>query len=120
MHHLEETESNRQEILEMSEDDVEESEASAQQGDPPETILAQFVGKVRTFGQSINSAKWKLIGGVLGGLVGGTTGVIPLILDAVRQQEWSDVPPLDEFAANCVESVHWPDAGGFTLTSATL
>jgi hypothetical protein len=115
-----EVEAHNQRVFEISEDDLEESEASEQQGDPPETIWSKFVGKLRTFGQSVGSAKWKLVGGMLGGLVAGTLGIVPLILDAVREQEWSAAPTLDEFAAYCVESVHWPDAGGFTLTSATL
>jgi hypothetical protein len=106
--------------LDESVADLNDAEEGAQQGEAPATIGAKIVGKLQTFGRNILSNKWKLIGGMIGGVLGAGLGSVPMILTALEQAHFSDVPNLEEFAANCVESVHWPDAGGFALTSAAL
>lgn len=75
---------------------------------------------MQSFGKNLWASKWKLLGGIIGGAIGAAIGEIPNILDAISEENFSDVPSLDNFAANCVGAVQWPNSSGFTLTSASL
>lgn len=100
--------------------EISEAVDLKEEGASPETITNKFVSKVRTFGNSIWSNKYKIIGGMLGGGTGVGLGSIPAIVDSLAQQNFSELPSLDEFGNNCVGAVQWPDSSGFELDSATL
>ncbi|HEY3365327.1 MAG TPA: TULIP family P47-like protein [Symbiobacteriaceae bacterium] len=101
-------------------DDISEASEMEEAGESSETIASKFINKVQSFGKNLWAAKWKLLGGMIGGAVGAAIGEIPNILDAISEENFSDVPSLDQFAATCVGAVQWPNASGFTLTSAAL
>ncbi|HYG59004.1 MAG TPA: TULIP family P47-like protein [Symbiobacteriaceae bacterium] len=100
--------------------DISDASEMEEAGASQESILSKFVSRVQSFGKNLWAAKWKLVGGIVGGAVGAGIGEIPSILDAISEKNFSDVPSLDNFAANCVGAVQWPNSSGFTLTSATL
>ena len=76
--------------------------------------------KSLSFGGKILANKGKFIGGLLGSILGGSLGIIPDMITNLAQQNFSKVPTLDNFAANCVESVKWPAESNFELTDANL
>ena len=81
--------------------------------------------KNMTLGQVISFYRANFIGGVigaiLGGALGGSLGILThTIMEHMGKGDFSKVPTLDNFAANCVESVKWPNESRFELTDATL
>ncbi|WP_137842865.1 TULIP family P47-like protein [Bacillus sp. 2SH] len=76
--------------------------------------------KPLSFTGKILANKGKFIGGLLGSILGGSLGIIPDMLTNLAQQNFSKVPTLDNFAANCVESVKWPAESNFELIDANL
>ncbi|WP_212745297.1 TULIP family P47-like protein [Bacillus sp. 2SH] len=72
-------------------------------------------------GQIISYIRGNFIGGVIGAILGGSLGILThTIMEHMGKDDFSKVPTLDNFAANCVESVKWPNESGFELTDAKL
>lgn len=87
---------------------------------PRNTVLEQVTGRVKDFGTSMWSTKWKLICSLGGALVAGLIGFIPRMVDNAKNLNLSELPSLNDFGQNCAGSVKWPDSSGFKLTSAAL
>lgn len=100
--------------------EIEEAATSLESGATESSVLSNVTGKVKDIGKFMYSNKFKLIGGILGGAAGAGLGMIPTIIDSNAQQNYSQIPSLDNFAMNCVEAVKWPDSTDFELNSATL
>lgn len=79
----------------------------------------------RSATESIAKARWRLgfgigLGAVLGGVVGVKLALLPALQHSQSNGKYSDLPNLDNFIANCVESVHWPNNSEFEFQSVQL
>ena len=68
------------------------------------------------------SNKWKVWGGVLGGMFGIPVGVLPQIMTAIWNDKITEgnVPTVDEFAANFTGAVQWPNVPSWQVTGGTF
>ncbi|WP_251862444.1 TULIP family P47-like protein [Clostridium sp. Marseille-Q2269] len=91
-----------------------------EQGATSTEMLNAIATKPTSFWQRLVNNKWKTLGSIIGGVVGAAAGSTWQIIDSLAQENFSDLPTLDEFTANCVETVKWPDNSGFELQSVSL
>jgi hypothetical protein len=66
--------------------------------------------------------KFKIWGGVLGGMFGIPVGLLPQIMTAIYNDQITEgnVPTVDEFATNFTAAVQWPQVTGWQVTGGTF
>ncbi len=107
---------------------AEGTDAAAQGAEQAEvTVAATEVGNTSSGTTSagfLARNRFKILGGVLGGLsgivVGGVVGALPFILGKVAEGDSGSIPALDAFALKAMKSVTWPYVKSIALTSVTL
>ena len=62
----------------------------------------------------------KMLGGTIGSIVGVGTANLPQILEAYAENDLKNMPTLDEFADESINSTSWPGATDTKLLSAAL
>ncbi|MEM9293126.1 MAG: TULIP family P47-like protein [Acidobacteriota bacterium] len=70
----------------------------------------------------IVSNKWKVWGGVIGGMFGIPIGVLPQIMTAIWNGDihQGNVPTVDQFATNFTGAVQWPEVSDWQVTGGTF
>jgi hypothetical protein len=63
---------------------------------------------------------YKMLGAVLGGLIGSSLGGLALILKTYTIQDSSEIPTLDGFATKAIGNTDWASSSGYGLKSAKL
>lgn len=63
---------------------------------------------LQNWGAALQANKWKLFGGLLGGIVGSQAGLIPTYIELAAEGKIDQLPTIEEFAANCVGATAWP------------
>jgi hypothetical protein len=107
------------EIGQMSEEEIQAAEDSSVQ-DAQESIASGGENNGGRSGMFAN--KYKVWGGVLGGMLGIPIGVLPQIMQLI----WSDkitegnVPTIDNFATNFSAAIQWPYVESWQVTGGTF
>jgi len=87
--------------------------ATAGAADGLGNVASVATGRIAKLGTWVASNWQKLLGTVIGGALGGSTGTISKIIDLIATNQTNaeqNVPSLDEFSQNVMGPVTWPNA----------
>jgi hypothetical protein len=107
------------EIAAQSEEDIAALEDSAMED---ATSSIESGGEDASGKTGLLSNKWKVWGGVLGGMFGIPIGTLPQIMQLI----WNDsitqgnVPTVDDFATNFTAAIQWPAISSWQVTGGTF
>ncbi|WUR15894.1 TULIP family P47-like protein [[Empedobacter] haloabium] len=74
----------------------------------------------QTFAGLFRAASWKLLGTVIGAVIGAGVAGIVTALQAYADENSEDMPTLDSFGEQATSNVKWTGASGYCLQSAVL
>ena len=103
----------------LSQDAVAKAEQNAV-GEAGEAIASNGQKAAQKTGMFAN--KFKIWGGVLGGMLAIPIGLLPAIMTEIYsgQITTGNVPTMDEFATNFTHSIQWPEVKSWELTGGTF
>lgn len=126
------TESATEAVINVTEDAIIEAEGQATE----ESLLAaeeessevaseaitnaDNPGYWQRFACSIAANKWKIVGSILGTVLGAQVGLIAKYVQLIAKGDLTQIPPFDQFAGNCVGATQWPYTKDWQLRSAGL
>ena len=74
------------------------------------TDAAAQVGGIAGKFANFFAANWaKMLGAFIGGSIGGATSAIPAIIEKMANDNDSDIPTLDSFGTQMMDSISWPN-----------
>jgi len=74
----------------------------------------------QTFAGLFRAASWKLLGTVIGAVVGAGVAGIVTALQAYADENTESLPTLDDFTDRATENINWAGGTGYVLDSAEL
>ncbi|KAB7732510.1 TULIP family P47-like protein [Rudanella paleaurantiibacter] len=106
-------------ISEMSEEEIQQATQDSLT-DATDSISSE--GENTGGKTGIFANKFKVWGGVLGGMFGIPVGLLPQIMTAIYNNKITqgNVPTIDDFAANFTGTVQWPQVSSWQVTGGTF
>lgn len=90
---------------------VEEAEQTAVREAAEDLANVGKPNYLQRFGSAIARNKWKIGGGVLGGILSVPTGMVSQFMQLIAEGDLEKIPPFEGFAANCSGATTFPDVG---------
>ena len=102
------------------EGDIEDTDEEAAQNGQEDTDNQAKPGYVQKFKTALWANKFKMLGGVLGSILGTTPSVISELYVLYATNQLETIPPFNSFATECLGAVVFPHTKGWDLSSANL
>lgn len=84
-------------------------------------FMSNLLQRGKIFAGKLWENKFKLTGGLVLGAVGGVTPMLVVeAINHIEEEKFGSLPTIENFVANCVGTVKWPDNSEFKIETAQL